>query len=393
MSGVNCVVRSVGLVGVLGLIACAPLPTAAHAPQAPAGEPPLVLPPGVGAPRSTVLIGDLHGTREIPAFVGRLVSTLVAHQPVVLALEIPGEVAPSLDAFLASDGGRAARDAFTHGPWWTNEYQDGRRSVAMLELIDTARRLRAAGAPLRVACIDMPATEPTGQSRDDAMAQQVIALRAAQPAAVLVVYAGNVHTRKAAPAGRPDYTTMAMRMAGGMANGGAIVSLDAHWAEGSAWVCMSGAPGDCGPRFMVARSNERGVHLERSPDGAYDGWFGLGPITASPPAAFPDLAAKLDAQLAGIASSPSARRAHARQAYNARRFGQCADEYAGITPPTAGDAYNHACCLALSGHKDAALERLRAALDLGYQDTAGAAADADLASLRDDPRWPFAKQP
>jgi hypothetical protein len=392
MSGVNCVVRTVGLVGVLGLVACSSPPTAAHAPQAPAAEPPLALPPGVGEPSSTVLIGDLHGTREIPAFVGRLVSTLVTHQPVVLALEIPREVASPLDAFLASDGGPAARDAFTHGPWWHNEYQDGRRSVAMLELIDTARQLRAAGANLTVACIDMPATEPTGQTRDDAMAQQVMALRAAQPAAVLVVYAGDVHTRKAAMPRRPDYVTMAMRMmAAGIANGGAMVSLDASWAEGSAWVCMGASPGDCGPRFMVGKSDERGIHLERSPDGAYDGWVGVGAVTASPPAAFPELAAGLDAQLAGIASSPSARRTHARQAYNARQYARCADEYARITPPTAGDVYNQACCLALSGNKDAALERLRAALDLGYQDAAGAAADADLASLRDDPRWPFAK--
>ena len=118
MSWVICVGRAVGVVGVLGLVACSSPSTAAHAPQAPAAEPPLVLPPGIGEPSSTVLIGDLHGTREIPAFVGRLVATLVARQPVVLALEIPQEVGPSLDAFLASDGGAAARDAFTRGPWW-----------------------------------------------------------------------------------------------------------------------------------------------------------------------------------------------------------------------------------------------------------------------------------
>jgi hypothetical protein len=143
----------------------------------------------------------------------------------------------------------------------------------------------------------------------------------------------------------------------------------------------------------AAFAPERGVHLERSPDGAYDGWFGVGAVTASPPAGFPELAARLDAQLASLARSPSAQRAHARQAYNARQYARCADEYARIAPPTARDVYNHACCLALAGNKDAAIERLRAALDLGYKDTAGAAADSDLASLRDDPRWPFAKQP
>src|ERR1044071_5346579 len=74
MSRVTCVGRAIGVVGMLGLVACSPPPAAAHAPQAPAAQPPLVLPPGVGEPGSTVLIGDLHGTREIPAFVGQLVS-------------------------------------------------------------------------------------------------------------------------------------------------------------------------------------------------------------------------------------------------------------------------------------------------------------------------------
>jgi hypothetical protein len=152
---------------------------------------------------------------------------------------------------------------------------------------------------------------------------------------------------------------------------------------------MGGTPDGCGPQFMLGRSDERSIQLERSPDGAYDGGFGVGAVTASPPAGFPDLAAKL----AGIASSPNAKRAHARQAYNARQYARCADEYARIAPPTAGDVYNQACCLALAGDKDAALERLRAALDLGFKDTTEAAVDPDLASLRDDPRWPFEKQP
>lgn len=387
MPRVRFVASVVGVVGLGGLAACSSAAPRAQVATA-ATEAPLVLPPGVGGPGTTVLIGDLHGTREIPAFVGRLVSTLSTRQPVVLALEIPGEVTAGLEAFLASDGGRAAREAFTRDPWWSNPYQDGRRSVAMLDLIDTARRLRAAGAKITVDCFDRPATDPTdAQSRDGAMAKQVIALRTAQPDAALVVYAGNIHTRKAAMPRRPDYETMAMRL---VKDGVAAVSLDAHWAEGSAWVCTGSTTSDCGAQFMGGRSDERGVHLERSKDGAYDGWFGTGAITASPPAAFPELAAKLDAQLADLGNSPSARRAHALRAYNAKQYVQCAEEFARIAPPTPNDVYSQACCLALAGNKDAAFERLRAAIDLGFKDAAGAEADADLASLRGDPRWPFA---
>jgi hypothetical protein len=380
----------------LGAAACGSAPPASHATAAnaavapSAAEPALALPAGVGAPRSTILIGDLHGTREIPAFVGRLTSTVLARQPVVLALEFTGDVAPSLDAYLASDGGQAARDAFMRTPWWQNEYQDGRRSVAMLELIDTARRLRGSGAKLTVACIDKNADgDDDGHKRDAAMADNVQALRAAHPDATLVVYAGNFHTRKTVQR-RPGYETMAMVLA---KRGLTTVSLNPHWPDGSAWVCPSASPNECGPQFMVGRAEDAGVHLERSSDGAYDGWFGTGTVTASPPAAFPALAAELDAQLAGLGSSPSARRAHATRAYNAKQYAQCAEDYASIAPPTRLDLYNQACCLALAGNKDAALDRLRAAVDLGYADAAGAEADSDLASLRGDPRWPFAKRP
>src|SRR5215831_2483104 len=73
---------------------------------APARPPPvaaLELPAEVLPPHGTLLIGDLHGTREIPAFVGRLVATVAAREPVVLALEISTEEARAIQAYVASD--------------------------------------------------------------------------------------------------------------------------------------------------------------------------------------------------------------------------------------------------------------------------------------------------
>src|SRR4051812_14079255 len=81
-------------------------------------EPPkLAIPPGV-LEAGVVLIGDLHGTREIPTFVGALVATVARERPVVLGLEIPPGETPSFDGFLASDGGPAAREHLLADPWW-----------------------------------------------------------------------------------------------------------------------------------------------------------------------------------------------------------------------------------------------------------------------------------
>ena len=53
----------------------------------------------------------------------------------------------------------------------------------------------------------------------------------------------------------------------------------------------------------------------------------------------------------------------------------------------ASSFYNLACALAVKGDKDAAFDALGKAVDNGYRDVAALSADADLAPLRDDPRF------
>jgi Flp pilus assembly protein TadD len=60
---------------------------------------------------------------------------------------------------------------------------------------------------------------------------------------------------------------------------------------------------------------------------------------------------------------------------------------AALLPEEPGVRYNLACSLALAGRADEAFAELGRAVDLGYRDAAHAAADADLASLRPDPRF------
>jgi len=56
-------------------------------------------------------------------------------------------------------------------------------------------------------------------------------------------------------------------------------------------------------------------------------------------------------------------------------------------PDVVGVVYNLACCEALSGRRDDALEHLRRAVELEPRMAAHARSDADLGSIRDDPRF------
>jgi hypothetical protein len=51
--------------------------------------PPVDIPAEALPPRGTLMLGDLHGTREIPAFVGQLVAAASAREPVVLRAREP----------------------------------------------------------------------------------------------------------------------------------------------------------------------------------------------------------------------------------------------------------------------------------------------------------------
>jgi hypothetical protein len=368
-------------------IGCGSRPASTTSSTAPEAPPPpkLEIPAAALPAHGTLMIGDLHGTREIPAFVGRLVAAVVEREPVVLALEIPTAHAAAIHAFVASDGSAAARSKLVSGPWWQAPFQDGRRSVAMADLLETARALRAAGKPIDVVVIDDDA-QPSSEGREEVMANNVIAARRARPDAALIVYAGNLHTSKAELAGRRGFRWMAMRVADA---GISLISLNARLDEGTAWLCRGSDVSACGVSFVGgAGAPDPAIHLEPSPNGQFDGWFGIGKPTASPPAGIPALAADLDAKIAAAARSPQAVHAKARRAHADKNYARCAELLAQIAEPDATTAYNHACCLALAGNKDEAFARLRFAIGAGFSDLAQLEADEDLASLRGDPRWP-----
>jgi hypothetical protein len=95
---------------------------------------------------------------------------------------------PLIDRFLA--GG--SEGELLSGQFWTDPYQDGRRSQAMLGLIRRVRELRASGEDVRIVSIDQ---FPPPDDRDEAMAEKLAALRARALGDRILVLVGNMHAK------------------------------------------------------------------------------------------------------------------------------------------------------------------------------------------------------
>jgi len=207
-----------------------------------------------------VVLGELHGTREVPLLVGDLVEHWSTAEPVLLALEIPvGEHAALRDAVSGVD---AAIDALRQRPWWrvVAADNDGRRSEDVIALVERIARLRRTGRDVAILPFD-----PRGRrcfergTCEAAMAHVLRRAHAALPRGRIVVVTGNVHAMRQrahdAPALLPHLPMTAhLRDLGPL-------SVDITAYRGEFWACME--IDHCGPA-QVTSPREGG----RQPDAA-----------------------------------------------------------------------------------------------------------------------------
>jgi|GEM_PF-2005185 len=154
----------------------------------------------IGASRQLWIVGEIHGTREIPQLVEALVAQEAATGKVTLALEIPSFEQPALDTYLASPGSLADVQRWLATPFWSAGVRDGRSSQAMLQLIDQVRRWRERGRRIDIVLTepdyDQKAIEKAGSPlalKEQGMAQAI--RRALTQDGRVVALMGNFHAR------------------------------------------------------------------------------------------------------------------------------------------------------------------------------------------------------
>lgn len=205
-----------------------PLKVAAHELQSAAGE------------HRLVLLGEMHGTREIPDLVEHLVSAYAEQGPVLLGLEIPGSEQRTLHRYLDSDGGGDARDALLATRFWNirGDQHDGRRSYDMLDLVEHVRRLRQQGRDVSLLAYDSePGPRSSPDARDRAMAARVRTAFNALPSGRMLVLTGNVHAMLERPEDAPAEIPLAM---GYWLRDSGPWAVDIKAERGHFWACRNG---------------------------------------------------------------------------------------------------------------------------------------------------------
>jgi hypothetical protein len=99
-----------------------------------------------------LMVSEVHGTHETFRLAGELACTFaVSGDTVTVAIEMSRDEQSALDAYLASDGGEAARSALISRPHWETSTL---ANVAALAMMERLRDLRRSGAAVSLMAID-----------------------------------------------------------------------------------------------------------------------------------------------------------------------------------------------------------------------------------------------
>lgn len=196
-----------------------------------------------------ITIGEIHGNDLSPKFVARLVEDLAQKHSVVLALEIPQENQKGIDQYLKTGNEKFLKQL----PHFTRNYQDGRSSVAMADLIHSIRKRNVS-----IFAFD-PNSSVDGQDRDTKMAMNLASAIKDNSEKVFVIYAGNLHM--ALKEGNPldsNYRPAAYQLFS-MPNSNIskqdIFAINIRYATGTSWMCFTNNADECGAKSFDKKSN------------------------------------------------------------------------------------------------------------------------------------------
>ena len=237
----------------------------------------------LGEEARVLLLGEIHGTVESPAFALDVACHAVtAGLPVVVGLEQPPAGQAAVDRFLDSSGTPENRQQLLAGSFWQASYQDGRASWAMFDLIDGLRRLRARDAAVEVTLFDASGARG-GQQRERDMAANLARAIDLAPEALTIILTGNQHSRITRGGARDSEYEPVGYLLRQQFSTSELTSLNAGHGGGTAWIC---AP-SCGVATLSGSLGQQNWAVEideATRPAGHHGRYHVGHLTASRPA-------------------------------------------------------------------------------------------------------------
>jgi hypothetical protein len=226
--------------------------------------------------KDVVVVGEMHGTREVPAFVSRLVKILSqGTKSLTVALEIDTYLQNDLDEFLKTGNfdNLVSLDYF--------KYPDGRSSMAMGSLLKELRNIEG----IKIVCFDIASTIDTEVNRDSLMG---VNLASNYYGGKMVVLTGNLHANLQEGYWRPKFKSAVFHFKKMKNLNGKLISLNTYFNGGTIWNCMQDG---CMERKAYANpewAKKYGlknfmVVSEDQDDNGYNGFVYFEKVTASKP--------------------------------------------------------------------------------------------------------------
>tara|TARA_R110002072_G_scaffold36301_4_gene107021 strand:- start:7264 stop:8058 length:795 start_codon:yes stop_codon:yes gene_type:complete len=199
-----------------------------------------------------IVVGEIHGTQEMPEFFRDLVVEVSKAHQVCVGLELSSNAGSAMDTYLQSSGSAQDIDKFFRDASnWLRGYQDGRNSSAMLKLIDALREKE----DICVYSFDVRGTDDREQAMTDFILDKIAAEADAEANRVHLLLAGNVHGRLSV--GVPwdkKFESMAYRLN----RKHQVASVELVPSGGSAWMCQDPI---CKQFELGGRQGEKAVEV------------------------------------------------------------------------------------------------------------------------------------
>lgn len=230
-----------------------------------------------------VVIGEVHGSKEIPNLVENLLCLLSKKStPYLLALEMPTSEQEGLDLYANSSEAISFEDVFGKSVFWNKTLHDGRSSVAIAQLIEKARELSKQGAMLKVVAFDSGSRGTRSPSEN--FGDNLKSALEKNPGYKMLVLTGRLHA-----ANRREETSTNKTRITDLAGEYRLLNLQGIFNGGQTWSCrgLTIAELSCGPKGVDPMSTE--VEFENSLyfgerfKPMFLGAYFVGTLTPSPP--------------------------------------------------------------------------------------------------------------